>query len=148
MHLSAAAKLVESVRRREQQGDHPTEPALSIETLEDLVLTLDAMHKHVYDSTGRCEYCGALCGARPPDEKCAHCAYWKRHHLGVSMKCPVSEPPFTTFEAFAMTGELKAFIDDFDAPRAPKSPVTGTHEDSTLNVSHAKARRMRPDGAA
>ena len=40
MHLAAAEKLIESVRRREQQGDHPTEPALSVETLEDLVLTL------------------------------------------------------------------------------------------------------------
>lgn len=42
MHSDLAEKLLELVRLRVSQGDTPTEPALSRENLEDLVLTMDA----------------------------------------------------------------------------------------------------------
>lgn len=51
MHLLAVKKLVESVRRRERQGDCPTEPVLSVENLEDLVVTLaDQLAARVLDN--------------------------------------------------------------------------------------------------
>ncbi len=40
MHSQAADAIVESVRRREAQGDCPTEPAQSVETLENCILEL------------------------------------------------------------------------------------------------------------
>lgn len=42
MHPDLAEKFLERVRLRVAQGDTPTEPALSRENLEDLVLTMDA----------------------------------------------------------------------------------------------------------
>jgi hypothetical protein len=39
MHPKLTENLIASVKRRVAQGDCPTEPALALETLEDLVLT-------------------------------------------------------------------------------------------------------------
>ena len=41
MHLSALKAVLESVRRRVAQGDCPTEPPQSVETLEDALLSLE-----------------------------------------------------------------------------------------------------------
>ncbi len=40
MHISAVREIVASVQRRIAQGDYPTEPAQSIETLEDALVSL------------------------------------------------------------------------------------------------------------
>lgn len=46
MHKLLADKMVASIRTRVAQGDNPTEPAVSVENLEDLVLTLAALSQN------------------------------------------------------------------------------------------------------
>lgn len=61
MHPQAADAIVESVRRRESQGDHPTEPAQSVETLENCVITLADRLARVNEDAERSPK-GCTCG--------------------------------------------------------------------------------------
>lgn len=84
----------------------------------------------------------------PAEEKCANCAFWRRHHLGVTLKCPVSEPPFTTFEAQLACDEC---TDRAPCPRhAPKSTRLSEDESDRvmLLVWEQWAKKEGNDGAA
>lgn len=47
MHILLVAEIVKSVRRRQAQGDCPTEQPFSLEQLEDALVSLADMHERV-----------------------------------------------------------------------------------------------------